>query len=67
VKFLIGTVKWFNRIKRFGFIEPEEGEDVFVHETALVPGTVLREGDKVEFEVKKSEKGPQARNVKKIE
>jgi len=64
---LIGTVKWFNRLKRFGFIEPEEGKDVFVHETALTPGTILNEGDRVEFDVVKSEKGPQARNVRKIE
>lgn len=63
-----GTVKWFNRMKRFGFIEPEEGDkDIFVHETALEPGTTLNEGDKVEFDVEKSEKGPQAKNVKKIE
>jgi len=63
---LKGTVKWFNRMKGYGFIEPEEGKDVFVHKSALLPGTYLNEGDKVEFEIENSPKGPQAKKVKKL-
>lgn len=63
-----GTVKWFNRTKGFGFIEREEGDDVFVHFSAIEGDgfKVLNEGDKVEFEVTEGEKGPQAASVKKI-
>jgi len=53
-------------MKGYGFIEPEEGKDVFVHQSALSPGTDLNEGDKVEFEIENSPKGPQAKNVKKL-
>ena len=60
-----GTVKWFNAKKGFGFISDEEGNDVFVHFSALqMDGfKVLDEGDEVEFEVIDGEKGPQAANV----
>lgn len=63
-----GTVKWFNAKKGFGFISDEEGNDVFVHFSALLMDgfKVLEEGDKVEFEVVQGEKGPQAANVKKL-
>ena len=63
-----GTVKWFNAKKGFGFISDEEGNDVFVHFSALqMDGfKVLDEGDKVEFEVVNGEKGPQAVNVTKL-
>ncbi len=63
-----GTVKWFNAKKGFGFISDEEGNDVFVHFSALqMDGfKVLEEGDKVEFEVVKGEKGPQAANVSRL-
>ncbi|MBN2029694.1 cold-shock protein [bacterium] len=63
-----GTVKWFNRTKGFGFIEREEGDDVFVHFSAIQGEgfKVLDEGDSVEFEVIEGEKGPQAANVKKL-
>ena len=61
-----GTVKWFNTMKGFGFIEVEDGNDVFVHKTALLEGTYLNDGDAVEFETEDSERGPQATNVKKI-
>lgn len=60
-----GTVKWFNRIKGFGFIEQEEGDDLFVHKSQ-VTGT-LNEGDSVEFEIGEGPKGPNAINVKKTE
>ena len=60
-----GTVKWFNAKKGFGFISDEEGNDVFVHFSALqMDGfKVLEEGEKVQFEVVKGDKGPQAANV----
>lgn len=61
-----GTVKWFNSRKGFGFIEPEEGKDVFVHQSALTPETNLNEGDKVEFDIEETQKGPQAKDIKKL-
>lgn len=63
-----GTVKWFNAKKGFGFISDEEGNDVFVHYSALLMDgfKVLDEGDQVEFEVVEGEKGPQAANVSKL-
>ena len=64
-----GTVKWFSAIKGYGFISTEDGEDVFVHYSAL-PETgefrTLNEGDEVEFEIEEAEKGPQAKNVVKL-
>lgn len=60
-----GTVKWFNGTKGFGFIEREEGDDVFVHFSAITGDGFrnLEEGQRVEFEVTQGEKGPQAQNV----
>jgi CspA family cold shock protein len=61
----VGKVKWFNNGKGYGFIETEEGKDVFVHFSA-VQGEgykTLNEGQSVEFEVSDGEKGPQANNV----
>lgn len=64
-----GTVKWFNATKGYGFISTEEGEDVFVHFSAIQSEgfKTLDEGDEVEFEIVEAEKGPQAANVVKIE
>ncbi len=60
-----GKVKWFNLQKGYGFIEQEEGKDVFVHVAELAPGTsTLSEGQTVEFEVTQGQKGPQAVNVR---
>ncbi|UCF11641.1 MAG: cold shock domain-containing protein [Thermoplasmatales archaeon] len=61
-----GTVKWFNGFKSYGFIEGEDGKDVFVHQNALEPLTTINEGDKVTFKVEKTDKGPAAIMVKKI-
>ncbi len=60
-----GTVKFFNRMKNFGFISPDEGEDVFVHASSIVEGTISDE-DRVEFDIEEGDKGPKAANVKKI-
>ncbi|AJF07930.1 cold-shock protein [Geoalkalibacter subterraneus] len=63
-----GTVKWFNDAKGFGFIEQENGPDVFVHFSAIQGEGFksLLEGDRVEFEVTEGQKGPQASNVVKL-
>jgi CspA family cold shock protein len=63
-----GTVKWFNDSKGFGFIEQEDGEDVFVHFSAIQGDgfKTLAEGDRVEFEVQQGPKGLQSANVVKI-
>ncbi len=63
-----GIVKWFSNKKGYGFIEQENGGDVFVHHSAI-NGTgfkTLAEGDKVTFEIEKGEKGPSAVNVTKL-
>lgn len=65
----IGTVKWFNSEKGFGFIEVEGENDVFVHFTAIQSDEArksLEEGQKVEFEVEQGPKGLQAANVVKL-
>ena len=63
-----GVVKWFNDAKGFGFISQEDGEDVFVHFSAISGDGFrsLAEGDQVEFELVKGPKGFQAANVKKV-
>ena len=63
-----GTVKWFNSSKGFGFITRESGDDVFIHYKAIVGDGFksLEEGDAVQFDVEKGQKGPQAVNVKKL-
>ncbi|HEX9798004.1 MAG TPA: cold-shock protein [Anaerolineales bacterium] len=62
---VLGTVKWFNSGKGFGFIEREDGDDVFVHFSAIeMPGfKTLEEGQQVEFTIEQGPKGPQAANV----
>ena len=64
-----GTVKWFNAKKGYGYITTEEGNDVFVHFTALEDNgefRTLNDGQEVEFEVVEGEKGPQAAKVVKL-
>ena len=63
-----GKVKWFNDAKGFGFLEQDNGEDVFCHFSAIAGDGFksLAEGDRVTFEVTKGPKGLQAANVKKV-
>lgn len=60
-----GTVKFYNSEKEFGFITADDGKEAFVHKTALVGCSSLREDDKVTFDVEQGDKGPRAINVKK--
>ena len=61
-----GTVKWFDPNRGYGFIQPEQGEDVFVHVTALEGSGMesLQEGQTVEFDIEQGQKGLQAANVR---
>ncbi|RJQ16891.1 cold shock domain-containing protein [Candidatus Woesearchaeota archaeon] len=59
-----GTVKWFNSKKGFGFVKGEDGEEYFVHHTALPKGLFLRDNDPVTFDAVETERGKQAQNVK---
>ena len=63
-----GKVKWFNNSKGYGFIESEEGGDVFVHYSAIKGDGYksLTEGDQVQFDLSQGAKGPQAVNVTKV-
>ena len=62
-----GIVKWFSNKKGFGFIEQEEGGDIFVHHSAIkMEGfKTLSEGDRVSFEIEETDKGPAAKNVER--
>ncbi len=63
-----GKVKWFNNAKGYGFIEQEDGKDVFVHYSAIEGSGYrsLEEGQAVEFEITQGPKGPQAANVRPV-
>ena len=65
---LEGTVKWFNESKGFGFIEQENGQDVFVHFSSIQGEgfKTLKEGEKVSFELVEGPKGPAAANVHRM-
>ena len=61
-----GKVKMFNSQRGFGFITGEDGKDVYVHATAITDGSELAVGDSVEYEVEQGERGPKAKNVRKV-
>lgn len=63
-----GTVKWFDSAKGFGFVTSDDGNDVFVHFSAILSNgfKTLEEGQKVSFEVVEGQRGPQAANVELI-
>jgi len=65
---MVGKVKWFNSEKGFGFIEREDGDDVFVHFSAIQSSgfKTLEEGERVEFEIVQGNRGDQAANVVKL-
>ncbi len=63
-----GTVKWFNEQKGYGFIAQDEGNDVFVHHSAIDKQGYrsLAEGERVEFTIEQGQKGPAAANVREV-
>jgi CspA family cold shock protein len=65
---MLGRVKWFNKEKGYGFIEREDGDDVFVHYSAIQEEGFksLSEGQEVEFDIVEGTRGPQAANVVKL-
>ena len=62
-----GTVKFFNKMKGFGFIAGEDGKEYFVHQTALGEGVTLNDNDTVTFDVEEGDRGPKAVNVAREE
>ncbi len=61
-----GKVKMFNTERGFGFITGDDGKDVYVHSSSITGGAVLASGDSVEYDVEAGERGPRAKNVKKL-
>ena len=65
-KMVEGTVKFFNKMKHFGFIIGNDGNTYFVHASGLKEGISITEGDKVSFDVVEGDRGPKAENVEKL-
>jgi len=63
-----GTVKWFSNRKGYGFIEKDEGGDLFVHHSAITMDgyRTLEEGERVSFEIEDGDRGPAAKDVKRL-
>lgn len=61
-----GKVKMFNDARGFGFITGDDGKDVYVHSTAVEGGAKIAVGDAVSYDVEQAERGPRAKNVKKL-
>ncbi|MFH0973328.1 MAG: cold shock domain-containing protein [Candidatus Micrarchaeota archaeon] len=61
-----GKVKMFDAARGFGFVTGDDGKDVYVHTSAIEGGAVLAVGDAVDYEVESSERGPRAKNLKKV-
>ena len=62
-----GTVKFFNRMKNYGFVNGDDGKSYFVHGTGLKEGVQIDEGERVSFKDVEGDKGPKAEEVEKIE
>ena len=63
-----GTVKWYDRVKGYGFLQTEDQKDIFIHRSGLeVPQTELETGQAVEFEIEMREKGPVAIKVRRVD
>jgi CspA family cold shock protein len=68
LKTMKGTVKWYDRVKGYGFLQTEDQKDIFIHRSGLeVPQTELETGQAVEFEVETREKGPVAIKVRRVD
>jgi CspA family cold shock protein len=61
-----GKIKWYNARKGYGFIESEDGKDIFLHRSSIPAGVFLKEGDDIEYELEDTERGPKAINIKKL-
>jgi CspA family cold shock protein len=61
-----GKIKWYNARKGYGFIESEDGKDIFLHRSSIPEGVFLKEGDSIEYELEDTERGPKAINIKKL-
>ena len=61
-----GKIKWYNARKGYGFIESEDGKDIFLHRSSIPEGVFLKEGDNIEYELEDTERGPKAINIKKL-